>query len=85
MNRSSGSSWATASEKPIIYKVSEDTLVHILQYLRASDLASAAETGRTIFSRSRIRRAALHQVIHIYNPYLILSNSPVMKQSSPCH
>ena len=30
---------------PLVYRLSEDTLVSILQYLRATDLISCSETG----------------------------------------
>ena len=46
--------------------LADETIVIILEYLRATDLASVKEVDMTLFSRSRVSRAVKYQLEMVY-------------------
>jgi hypothetical protein len=47
-------------------ELAEESVVEILEYLRALDLANVSEVDKTNFHKSRISRAIKYQMEHIY-------------------
>ena len=59
--------------------LADETVVIILQYLRATDLASVREVDMTVFNRSRVSRAVKYQLEMVYP----IASSPSKDQRTP--
>lgn len=59
--------------------LADETVVTILEFLRAMDLASVSEVDKTIFRKSRINSAVKFQLENIY----IMTGSPVKDKRVP--
>ena len=62
--------------------LADETVVIILQYLRATDLASVKEVDMTVFNRSRVSRAVKYQLEMVY-PIASLPSKDLRTPSSP--
>ena len=56
-----------------IKSLADENMVAILEYLRATDLATVREVDKTIFHKSRVSTAVKFQIEHIYN----VTSSPI--------
>ena len=54
-----------------VYLIANENIVHILEYLRATELAVCSEVDTTVFSKSRIRCAVKHQLLTLYQPIFL--------------
>jgi hypothetical protein len=52
-----------------LYNLPHETIVSILEYMRAMDLCIVAEVDKTVFSRARVRQAAMWLINEVYTPY----------------
>ena len=72
-----------------IRDLADETVVLILEYLRAMDLASVCEVDKTIFNKSRVYKAVKYQMDNIYfsmcSPVKEKERKSYSIQDSPCN
>ena len=64
------------SDMTTIKHLPDETVVAVLEYLRAMDLASVSEVDKTIFSRARVYKAVKYQMQNIY----VIMGTPVKEK-----
>lgn len=62
-----------------IKELADESVINILEYLRAMDLVSVSEVDKTIFHKTRVSRAVKYQLEHIY----VIMSSPLKEKRIP--
>ena len=65
-------------QRTSIYDLDHESVVIVLQYLRATDLCSVSETDRSVFNQLHLQKAAIYQITHIYNVFTASITNPDM-------
>jgi hypothetical protein len=63
-----------------IKDISDEPIILVLEYLRATDLASCSEVDKSVFKRSRIMRAISFQMTSIYPTMLSPTKNPAPQE-----